>query len=69
MSGSKQWNAQADCVGKRTFESPSLASKIVRDMKRHRKSVKAYRCGWCGKWHISSAQKYLGPKRKIRQWQ
>ena len=45
------WNPKVSaCDGKQAHATPLLATKVAKKMRQ--KSVKPYRCKWCGKWHV-----------------
>ncbi len=60
------------CDGKEPFDTPALAAKVAKRMKRrdndgYDKSVpEPYRCPQCGKWHIGSNKRR---QRKIKKLQ
>ena len=56
LHGQEQFRAAA-CIGKAGYRTPALAWKRVRRMNSRGKGVQAYRCEWCGKWHIGHVKR------------
>lgn len=53
----RTWYArQAGCTGKAPFESRALAEKVaLRRRKQGKRDNHAYKCRFCGKWHIGTS--------------
>lgn len=50
----------AECFGKASFVTAALAQRVLTRMrrgKRNRASSTAYRCRFCGHWHIGTPNK------------
>lgn len=47
----------SQCTGKERFGTPQLAHDIARRRQREHKSNEAYRCDYCGFWHIGQRLK------------
>lgn len=48
----------AQCEGKSAFTSAALARRVSKKIK----GVVAYRCGYCGKWHVGTPTKQPRPR-------
>lgn len=59
----------AGCNGKPGFASYVLADRIARKSRRGRcaESKTAYRCRWCGQWHIGSLAPWRPRSKKKRR--
>lgn len=54
------------CHGKRQYDNFKLANSCAKDVgRRHKESMRAYKCSYCGKFHVGAVTKNAGNNRKI----
>ncbi|WGM47670.1 hypothetical protein KOAAANKH_02552 [Brevundimonas sp. NIBR10] len=54
---------RCETSGKLIHETPAIAKRVARNMRRFGKAVETYRCPFCNLWHVGR-QKHLGRKTK-----
>lgn len=55
------------CAGKVPFESAAIAVEVAERQRDGRAPRKAYRCIWCGCWHLGSNKTAFVPNLKLRR--
>lgn len=58
-------SSRAMCEGKHKFTNPARAEKVAKRMRRrHDRSIGAYRCHCCHRWHVGQQEKWQLAKRR-----